>query len=161
MIPWYFTGVYRAIPVSRLPSDDHRKTGCSFILGVWLVGRACASEARISIFQVTPLILAYPAPPTIRSEYNCRQNHLVSGIKTPWCTPVSCHFTGISSDFQDRNREFLIAIIFSAWVCGLTVDFRRGESDASTASWSGQASGCRLKSGMGRDRGGGVRRALS
>ena len=33
-VPWHFTGIYRALPVSRLPSEDQRKTGCSVILGV-------------------------------------------------------------------------------------------------------------------------------
>ena len=30
----HFTGIVRPLPVSRLPSEDQRKTGCNFILSV-------------------------------------------------------------------------------------------------------------------------------
>ena len=33
-VSWHFTGIYRPLPVSRLPSEDQRKTGCSLILSV-------------------------------------------------------------------------------------------------------------------------------
>ena len=51
-VPWHFTGISRPVPVSRLPSEDQRETGCSFILTV-------ATNVRVGAQLYTCMAVAY------------------------------------------------------------------------------------------------------
>ena len=129
--PWQFTGISCPLPVSRLPSEEQRNTGCSLIMSldirtqIYIDCKVCAGTSTSTRQPSTPhgrvLVSrerrgAGPEPRAAIQRHTAKRARLGAphGV---WGEPI-VNSTLAETRTETRNRPFSACIdVLASWYC--------------------------------------------